>query len=103
MENQASQGNAEHWNLRLYIAGRGQKSANALSNLERLCDEHLGAGNYDIEIIDLMETPQAAKDDQILAIPTLVRKLPEPIKRLIGDLSNADRAMLRLGMAPQDH
>lgn len=86
------------WNLRLYIAGEGQKSRAALRNLKDLCERHLGDGKYHIEIIDLIKDPQLAKVDQILAIPTLVRKIPEPMKRVIGDLSNAERAMLALDL-----
>lgn len=84
------------WTLRLYITGRGERSERALSNLRRLCEQNLAAGTYEIEVIDLMKHPELAKADQILAIPTLVRKLPEPMKRVIGDLSNADRALLSL-------
>lgn len=87
------------WTLRLYVAGDNQKSRTALSNIRRLCKEHLGDGAYEIEVIDLMKNPQLAKADQILAIPTLVRKLPEPMKRVIGDLSNADRALLALDLS----
>lgn len=87
------------WTLRLYVAGDNQKSRTALSNIRRLCEEHLGDGGYEIEVIDLMKNPQLAKADQILAIPTLVRKLPEPMKRVIGDLSNADRALLALDLS----
>lgn len=86
------------WNLRLYVVGNGAKSQTALANLRRLCDLHIGEGKYQIEVIDLMKEPQRAKTDQILAIPTLIRKLPEPIKRVIGDLSNAERALLSLGL-----
>lgn len=84
------------WTLRLYITGRGERSERALSNLRRLCEQNLAPGTYEIEVIDLMKHPELAKADQILAIPTLVRKLPEPMKRVIGDLSNADRALLSL-------
>lgn len=89
---------ADIWTLRLYVAGENQKSRTALSNLQRLCEEYLGEGRYEIEVIDLMRNPQLAKADQILAIPTLVRKLPEPMKRVIGDLSNADRALVALDL-----
>jgi circadian clock protein KaiB len=87
----------DFWNLRLYVAGDSPKSRAALENLRRLCDLHL-AGRYHIEIIDLLQNPKLAKVDQILAIPTLVRKLPEPMKRVIGDLSNADRALIALDL-----
>ncbi len=81
--------------LRLYIAGQTRKSVAALANLRRLCDEHL-SGEYRIEIIDLMENPEQAQRDQILAIPTLVRRLPPPLKRIIGDLSNSERVLVGL-------
>lgn len=85
--------------LRLYIAGRTPKSVNALKNLRRICETHL-AGLYQIEIIDLLETPQLAAGDQILAVPTLVRRLPEPIKKIIGDLSNEERVLVGLDVKP---
>lgn len=85
----------EVYELRLYIAGHTRKSITALANLRRLCEEHL-AGQYRIEVIDLMEHPDQAQRDQILAIPTLVRRLPELIKRIIGDLSNAERVLVGL-------
>lgn len=87
------------WTMRLYVAGDNQKSRTALANLTRLCDAHIGEGRYEVEVIDLMKNPQLAKADQILAIPTLVRKIPEPVKRVIGDLSNAERAMLALDLS----
>jgi circadian clock protein KaiB len=87
----------EMWNLRLYVAGQTPKSLTAFANLKRLCEERL-RGRYTIEVIDLMKTPQLAKDDQILAIPTLVRKLPMPIRRIIGDLSNQDRVLIGLDL-----
>lgn len=83
------------WTLRLYIAGDSPKSRAALANLQRLCDTHI-KGKYQIEVIDLKTRPELAKADQILALPTLVRKIPEPMKRLIGDLSNAERALVAL-------
>jgi circadian clock protein KaiB len=83
----------EEWRLRLYVAGQTPKSLTAFSNLKRLCEEHL-ANRHTIEVIDLSKQPQLAQKDQIVALPTLVRKLPEPIKRVIGDLSNFDRVML---------
>lgn len=85
------------WHLLLYVAGMTPKSSSALSNLKALCDEHL-KGKYFIEVIDLLERPQLAKGDQILAIPTLVRKLPSPIKKLIGDLSNSERVLVGLNL-----
>jgi circadian clock protein KaiB len=88
------------WNLRLYVAGRTPRSVTAFENLKRICDEHL-RGQYEIEIIDLIEQPQLAKGDQILAVPTLVRRLPEPIKKIIGDLSNTERVLVGLDLRPQ--
>jgi circadian clock protein KaiB len=89
------------WNLRLYIAGDSPKSLKALENLERLCERHL-AGRYSIEVIDLVRTPELARAHQILAIPTLVRELPEPIKRIIGDLSDESKALLNLDLEALD-
>jgi circadian clock protein KaiB len=83
------------WELRLYIAGQTQKSVAAFANLRRICEEHL-KGKYRIEVIDLLKNPQLAEGDQIVAIPTLVRKLPEPIKKIIGDLSNTERVLVGL-------
>jgi circadian clock protein KaiB len=83
--------------LRLYVAGQTPKSMAAMANLKKICDEHLD-GRYKIEIIDLIEKPQLAKNDRILAIPTLVRKLPEPLKRIIGDLSDHDRVLVGLDL-----
>jgi circadian clock protein KaiB len=85
----------DSYELRLYIAGQTRKSVAALANLRRLCEQHL-AGQYRIEIVDLLEHPDRAQHDQILAIPTLVRRLPEPIKRIIGDLSNSERVLVGL-------
>jgi circadian clock protein KaiB len=87
------------WDLRLYVAGQSRKSLTALSNLKRLCDEHL-PGRYHIEVVDLLQTPQLAAGDQILAIPTLVRKLPAPMKKIIGDFSNEERALVGLDLRP---
>ena len=86
----------EVWTLRLYVTGRGERSERALSNLHRLCESTFSSVKYKIEVVDLLKNPELARDDQILAIPTLVRKLPEPMKRIIGDLSDAERAMLSL-------
>jgi circadian clock protein KaiB len=83
------------WELRLYVAGQTPKCVKAFANLKKLCEEHL-PGQYRIEVIDLMQNPQLAEGDQILAIPTLVRKLPEPIKKIIGDLSNTERVLVGL-------
>lgn len=95
-KSRASNGAAEVWTLRLYVTGRGERSSRALRNLRNLCEANLQPGSYEIEVIDLLKNPALAKADQILAIPTLVRKLPEPMKRIIGDLSDADRALLSL-------
>src|ERR1700761_4063770 len=89
----------DHYTLRLYVAGQTPKSVTALANLKRLCEEHL-SGRYRIEVIDLLEQPQLAAGDQILAVPTLVRRLPEPLKRIIGDLSNTDRVLVGLDLQP---
>ena len=88
---------AESWNLRLYVAGRTPKSITAFANLKQLCEQHL-PGRYQIEIVDLVQQPHLAQNDQIVALPTLVRKLPEPIKRVIGDLSNLERVMVGLDL-----
>lgn len=87
----------ESYNLRLYVAGQTPKSIAAFANLVRICEKHL-AGRYTIEVVDLMQTPQLAAGDQILAIPTLVRRLPAPIKKIIGDLSNTDRVLVGLDL-----
>ena len=87
------------WELRLYVAGQTSKSMAAFSNLKKLCEEHL-QGQYRIEVIDLLENPALAKGDQIFAIPTLVRRLPEPIKKIIGDLSNKERVLVGLNLIP---
>jgi circadian clock protein KaiB len=83
------------YDLRLYVAGQTPKSVAALANLKRFCEEHL-AGKYKIEVVDLVENPKLARSDQILAIPTLVRRLPEPIRKIIGDLSNSERVLVGL-------
>ena len=87
------------WELRLYVAGQTPKSLQAFANLRRICEEHL-AGEYHIEIVDLQKNPQLAKGDQILALPTLVRKLPEPVRKIIGDLSNTERVLIGLDLRP---
>jgi circadian clock protein KaiB len=89
------------WSLRLYVAGQTPRSVAALSNLKRICDSHL-AGRYQIEIVDLLLNPKLAAGDQILAVPTLVRKLPVPIKKIIGDLSNDERVLVGLDVQPVD-
>jgi len=85
--------------LRLYVAGQTRKSLAAFANLKKICEEHLGS-RYRIEVIDLLENPHLAKGDQILAVPTLVRKLPPPIKKIIGDLSNTERVLVGLDLRP---
>ncbi len=89
----------EIWNLRLYVAGQTPKSIAAFANLKKICEEHL-AGRYRIEVIDLIKNPQLAKGDQIIATPTLVRKLPEPLKKMIGDLANTERVLVGLDIRP---
>lgn len=95
----AGQTDPEVWELRLYVAGKTAKSVAAFENLTRLCEEHLH-GKYQIEVVDLLVHPQLAKGDQIVAIPTLVRKLPQPIRKVIGDLSNAERTLVGLQLRP---
>jgi circadian clock protein KaiB len=85
------------WDLRLYVAGQTPKSLLAFANLKKICEEHL-AGRYRIEVIDLLKYPQLAKGDQILALPTLVRKLPQPVRKIIGDLSNTERVLVGLDL-----
>jgi circadian clock protein KaiB len=87
----------ETFELRLYIAGQTPKAVRAFANLRKICDEHL-AGRYSIEVIDLLEDPQLGRGDQILALPTLVRRLPAPIKKIIGDLSNTERVLVGLDL-----
>jgi circadian clock protein KaiB len=88
---------ADQWTLRLYIAGQTPRSLTAFANLKRLCEEHL-AGRYHIEVVDLLKSPQLGAKDQIVALPTLIRKLPEPVRRVIGDLSNAERVRLGINL-----
>ena len=90
---------SDFWQLRLYVAGQTPKSLTAFGNLKKICEEHL-SGKYRIEIIDLLKNPTLAKGDQILAIPTLVRKLPEPVRKIIGDLSNTERVLVGLDLRP---
>jgi len=87
------------WRLRLYVAGQTPKSLVALSNLKKICENHL-RGRYDIEVIDLLEKPKLSRGDQILAIPTLVRKLPKPVRKIIGDLSDTERVLVGLNLRP---
>jgi circadian clock protein KaiB len=89
----------EKWELRLYVAGKTTKSVAAISNLNKLCEEHL-KGKYVIEVIDLLVHPQLAEGDQIFAIPTLVKKVPEPIRKIIGDLSNQEKVLVGLNIRP---
>lgn len=97
---QAVQKGAKQWNLRLYVAGQTPKCVTAFANLKKLCEEHLG-GDYSIEVVDLLKKPQLASGDQILAIPTLVRRLPSPMKKIIGDLSNTERVLVGLDLVPK--
>jgi circadian clock protein KaiB len=90
----------ETWNLRLYVAGKTPRAVMAFENLERICEEHL-AGMYTIEVIDLLKSPQLAKGDQIIAVPTLVRKLPVPVRKIIGDLSNKEKVLIGLDLKPR--
>ena len=92
---------AETYRLRLYVAGQTPKSILALKNLKHICEQHL-QGRYEIEMIDLLLNPQLAAGDQILAVPTLVRRLPEPIKKIIGDLSNTDRVLVGLDLRARE-
>jgi circadian clock protein KaiB len=89
----------ETWELRLYVAGQTPKSVAALANLKKYCEQYL-KGRYKLEVIDLLVSPQLAEGDQILAIPTLVRKVPEPIRKIIGDLSNEERVLVGLDVRP---
>ena len=89
------------WNLRLYVAGQTPKSIRAFANLKALCEEHL-KGSYQIEVVDLLEHPQLARGDQIVAIPTLVRKLPPPVRKISGDLSNTSRVLVGLDLRQAD-
>ena len=88
------------WDLRLYVAGQTPKSLTAFANLKRICEDNLG-DQYRITVIDLLENPQLARGDQIVAIPTLVRKLPEPVRKIIGDLSNTERVLVGLNLLPR--
>jgi circadian clock protein KaiB len=91
---------AERWELRLYVAGQTPRSLAALANLKKICETHL-QGKYRIEVIDLLANPQLARADQIVAIPTLIRKLPPPVKRIIGDLSNQERTLVGMELVPE--
>jgi circadian clock protein KaiB len=89
------------WNLRLYVAGHSPKCVAAVRNLNAFCEAHL-AGRYRIEVVDLLENPKLARDDQILAIPTLVRKIPEPLRKIVGDLSNSERMLVGFDLRPSN-
>lgn len=89
----------EKWELRLYVAGQTPKSVMAMQNLKKYCETHL-KGRYEIEVIDLLVKPQLAEGDQIFAIPTLVRKFPEPMRKIIGDLSNEEKVLVGLNIVP---
>lgn len=91
---------SKKYELRLYVAGKTQKSVTALSNLKKYCEEHL-TDQYVIEVIDLLEHPQLAEGDQILAVPTLVKKVPEPVRKIIGDLSNQEKVLVGLDIRPK--
>jgi circadian clock protein KaiB len=99
-QQQAESTDANRWNLRLYVAGQTPRSLTAFKNLKDICEEYL-KGKYHIEVIDVMENPTLARGDQILAIPTLVRKLPQPIRKIIGDLSNTERVLVGLDIQPR--
>ncbi len=90
----------KQWELRLYVAGQTSKAVAAFANLQKICEEHL-AGQYSIEVIDLLKNPKLARGDQIIAVPTLVRKLPEPVRKIIGDLSNTQRVLVGLDLRPR--
>ncbi len=90
---------SEVWQLRLYVAGQTPRSVAAFANLKRICEDHL-AGRYEIEVVDLVKHPQLAAGDQILAIPTLVRKLPQPLRKIVGDLRDTERALVGLQIRP---
>jgi circadian clock protein KaiB len=92
--------NGEVWRLRLYVAGQSPKSLTAFANLKRLCETHLDS-RYEIELVDLLKHPRLARGDEIVAIPTLVRQLPAPIRKIIGDLSDADRVLVGLQLRPK--
>jgi circadian clock protein KaiB len=93
-------GGEEIWELRLYVAGQTPRAVTAFANLKKLCDEYVKC-KYRIEVIDLLKNPQLAKGDQILAVPTLVRKLPVPVRKIIGDLSNTERVLVGLDLRPR--
>ena len=90
----------KQWELRLYVAGMTERAVAAFANLQKICEEHL-VGQYSIEVIDLLKNPKLARGDQIVAVPTLVRKLPEPVRKIIGDLSNTQRVLVGLDLREQ--
>jgi circadian clock protein KaiB len=92
---------SERWNLRLYVAGQTARAIAAFANLQKICEEHV-PGQYRIEVIDLLRNPQLARGDQILAVPTLVRKLPVPVRKIIGDLSNTEKVLVGLDLRPRN-
>ncbi len=98
--NADSPSSSERWELRLYVAGQTPRAITAFANLKKLCEQHL-AGCYTIEVIDLLQNPALAAGEQILAVPALVRKLPEPVKKIIGDLSNEERVLVGLDLRPR--
>lgn len=100
-ENKAASDDKDKWVLRLYVAGQTPKCVTAFMNLKKICEVEL-KGKYTIEVIDLLQHPQLSKDDQILAIPTLVRKLPVPVRKIIGDLSNTERVLVGLDIKQTD-
>ncbi len=98
---QTEEAAGEEWILRLYVAGQTQNSLAAFANLKKICETHLG-GRYRIEVIDLLKNPQLAKDHQIIAVPTLIRQLPEPVKKIIGNLSNTEKVLVGLDIRKVD-
>lgn len=90
----------KEWQLRIYVAGETEKSRKAIENLKKVCEEHL-PGKYEIEVVDLMKNPQLAAKDQIFAVPTIIRKLPEPLKKLIGDMSMSEKVLVGLDIKPK--
>ncbi len=101
MKTKSTEPKSDVFLLRLYVAGQTPKSMTAFANLKNICEEHL-AGRYKIEVVDLLKNPTLAQGDQILAIPTLVRKLPEPVRKIIGDLSNTERVLIGLDLLPRE-
>jgi circadian clock protein KaiB len=97
----AGEADAQRWELKLYVAGSSPKCVAAFNNLKRFCEQHV-PGRYTVEVIDLLKNPQLAKGDQIVAIPTLVRKLPVPMRKIIGDLSKTERLVVGLDLRPRD-